>query len=110
MSENIVINIASDFSPTPGPRHQSEGDYSGDLFLEKLLRPKYKAARKTSSKLLINFDGAEGYATSFLESAFGGLAREEDFNEILSTLVFISEEEPYLVDEVKEYIRQARAK
>lgn len=109
MPDALTIRIAEEFSPTPGPRNQSEGDYSGESFLEKLLEPRFLAAQKANQRLLIILDGAEGYATSFLEAAFGGLARKHDPNVVLGVLHFQSEEEPYLVDEIKEYIRAARA-
>lgn len=107
---NQVINIAKEFSTTPGPRNQAEGDFSGEAFLEKLLEPRYLLLAAPNDRLLIDLDGAEGYATSFLEAAFGGLARKYDPNEILKRLQFKSDEEPFLIEEIQEYIREARAK
>lgn len=71
----MMIRVASEFSETPGPRSRDEGKDSGQEFLERLLRPGYEEARLSNSTLLIDLDGTDGYATSFLESAFGGLAR-----------------------------------
>lgn len=108
-AEKITIVVAAQFTTTPGPRNQSEGNFSGEVFLEKLLEPKFLEAQRQGLKLFIDLDGVEGYATSFLESAFGGLARKYPSYQILKTLEFKSAEEPYLIDEIQEYIREANA-
>jgi hypothetical protein len=59
--------------------------------------------------LLIDLDDAEGYATSFLEEAFGGLARKYGAKAVLELLSFKSEDEPLLVDEIILYINDANA-
>ncbi|KAF3980359.1 MAG: STAS-like domain-containing protein, partial [Methylococcales symbiont of Iophon sp. n. MRB-2018] len=45
--------------------------------------------------------------TSWLEEVFGGLARSEGTQKVADTLVFISDEEPYLIDDIKSYIKDA---
>jgi hypothetical protein len=102
------ITIAKEFSETPGPRSKEEGDFSGEEFLERILRPAYERAVAEDETLLIDLDGTEGYATSFLESTFGGLARVFPAEEILSRMIFKCDDEPYLIDEVKKYMRDAR--
>lgn len=106
----IVVRIADTFTRTPGPRNQAEGDFSGESFLEKILEPRYLEAVEAGAQLVVILDGTEGYATSFLEAAFGGLARKYEPNTILKILDIKSDEEPFLIDEIKEYIREARAK
>ena len=66
-----TIRIAVDFSDTPGGRHYSDGPFTGEEFREKCIEPIFRALKK-GEKLLIDFDGAYGYPTSFLEEAFGG--------------------------------------
>lgn len=105
-----VISIARDFSETPGPRARDEGDFSGDQFLEEVLRPAYVQAVKDGTTLTVDLDGTEGYATSFLEATFGGLAREFDPTEILRVITFKSDDEPFLINEIKGYIADARKK
>lgn len=109
VSQLFSIRIAEDYTATPGPRNQGEGDYSGEHFLGTLLEPRFLEARAKGEMLLIDLDGAEGYATSFLEAAFGGLSRKYGFMDVLKVLQFKSEEEPYLKDEIEEYIRDANA-
>lgn len=102
------IAIAKDFSDTPGPRSKVEGDFSGEDFLDKLLLPAYEQAVAEDGALLIDLDGTEGYATSFLESAFGGLARKFPPEEVLSRITFKADDEPSLVDEIRKYVLEAR--
>lgn len=103
-----AINIAKEFSMLPGPRYQSEGDHSGEEFRERILRPRFTAAQKAGEKLTIDLDGVTfGYPTSFLEEAFGGLARIVGIDVAMDGLVFRSGQEPGLPDEIRGYIRDA---
>jgi hypothetical protein len=109
MTTNVmkVVRI-KEFSETPGPRAREEGPFSGDEFLATVLRPAYLQAREDGENLLVDLDGTEGYATSFLEATFGGLAREFEARDILKTISFKSEDEPFLINEIKGYIFEAR--
>lgn len=105
--DDIEINVARDFSRTPGPRFRSEGQFSGEQFRERLLRPAFNDALATGRRVVVVLDGTAGYATSFLEEAFGGLARSLG-SEMVERLISVrSTEEPYLVEEVLDYIRRA---
>jgi STAS-like domain of unknown function (DUF4325) len=99
------IHIATEFSATPGPRYIREGSYSGELFRSSLLLPLFDKAVAEGKILFVNLDGGYGYSTSFLEESFGGLARERGIERVLTTLQFASEEEPYLIEDIKRYIR-----
>jgi STAS-like domain of unknown function (DUF4325) len=101
------IIIAKDFSITPGSRYPAEGPFSGQEFREKILLPKFNEALANSEKLVIVLDGTIGFATSFLEEAFGGLSREFGSKIVLNTLEFISVEEDYLIEDVTNYINEA---
>jgi hypothetical protein len=103
----ITIKI-KDFSATPGHRSREDGPFSGDQFLDEVLRPSYEQALSSKQKLFVDLDGTAGYATSFLEASFGGLAREHDIQEVLGNVEFKSEAEPYLPEEIRGYIRSAR--
>lgn len=106
----MLIKISTDFSETPGARLRSEGKFSGEEFRDDILRGKYEIAKAANEKLVINLDGGYGYPTSFLEEAFGGLARQYSPSEVLTVLEFISNDEPSLVEEIKNYIRFANEK
>jgi len=103
----LCIVVARDFTDTPGPRHRDEGDFSGDRFKEEILAPKFKEALALNAALVIDLDGTEGYATSFLEAAFGGLAREFGSEKVRRHLDYKSLEEPYLIEEINRYITEA---
>lgn len=109
MRDDIMISVLEEFSRTPGGRSTDEGDFSGELFLSDVLKPKFERALGCGTKLVVNLDGTAGYATSFLEASFGGLSREYGSEKVLSSIILISEEEPYLIEEIQEYIRDAKA-
>jgi STAS-like domain of unknown function (DUF4325) len=103
----ITLSIARDFSETPGPRSRNEGKFSGDQFREEHLEPAFLEARASRQALEVDLDGTVGYATSFLEAAFGGLARDYEPGEVLETIKLKCEDEPSLIEEVRQYIRDA---
>jgi hypothetical protein len=105
--DKIVINIAVDFAYTPGPRTKAEGKFSAEEFLEKHLYPKFDQAIKENRIIQVILDGTAGFATSFLEGSFGELVRKRSKKEVLDHMEFISNDEPYLLDEIRHYINNA---
>lgn len=106
---DIILNIAKEFSRCPGARYPEEGNYSGQEFREQLLSPKLKEAIESGVHLYVILDGSAGYATSFIEESFGGLVREGTYTlqQILDTIVIVSEEDPSYIDDAKVYMRNA---
>jgi hypothetical protein len=102
----IKLSVAKDFSTDPGPRYRWEGEESGEQFREEFLEPNFRKAIETNGYLEVNLDGVEGFGTSFLEEAFGGLARIYGTETVLKHLRIVSGEENYR-DEVLEYIDEA---
>lgn len=101
----IYINIAKDFSDSPGGRYSKEGSFSGEAFRTQILKPKFLEAIKKNEKLEINMDGCFGYPSSFIDESFGGLARElNDFN-ILDRINIISNDEPGLIKYIEKCIK-----
>jgi len=72
-----TINIAQDFYPYPAGRHEEDGPYTGEKFRKAYLVP----ALQKNSEVQVVLDGTLGPGSSFLEEAFGGLIREENFTE-----------------------------
>lgn len=103
------INICKDYTDTPGGRYIKQGDFSGEDFRNKLLKPKYIEAIEKREKLKIDLDGGYGYGSSFLEEAFGGLIRELDKNykQVLEVIEVKSDDEPSLIDDITKYINDA---
>lgn len=106
----ITINIAKEFSPNPGARYRDDGPASGEEFRQKFLEDLFKAGG--AEKIRIILDGTAGYATSFLEEAFGGLVRLDGVSReaVLERLEFESKDEPLLEDEIIGYIKSAQKK
>lgn len=100
----IIINIAKDYTRMPGGRSICEGPFSGEDFRKKILEPKYLEAKKNGDELTVILDGGFGYATSFLEEAFGGLVRDLADPDILKIRI-ISDEEPAWLGKIKSYIK-----
>lgn len=107
IEKTINHNIAREFSRTPGPRFRSEGKFSGEEFRDTFLNEWFLEAKRNGAKLFIDLDGGYGYAPSFLEEGFGGLARIHGRDAILDILELKSDEEPYLADRIRKYIREA---
>ena len=105
----ISINIANEYTKTPGGRFKEEGDYSGEDFRDRILIPKYIEAEKNNDILEVNLDGGYGYGSSFLEEAFGGLARKLP-NVRPDQIQIISDEEPQLAEDIARYISDAKNK
>lgn len=105
---SMIIDIPRDFSKTPGPRYREQGHGSGQAFREEHLVPTFEAARTAGERLTVRLDGVKyGYPTSFLEEAFGGLARIVGIEVVQQTLIFESEAEPMLEEEIRHYISHA---
>lgn len=102
-----TINIASQFTTTTGARVRSDGPFSGEEFREKFLEPLFKDSND-NSKIKIILDGTEGYDSSFLDEAFGGLARIYGVERCLGRFEFVSNEEPLLITEITGYIKKSK--
>lgn len=90
-----MIKIATDFSPVPSGRYRTDGPDSGERFREEFLIP----ALEGGGKLIVDIDGTEGYQTSFLEEAFGGLIWNKviDKADLLNRLEIINKDPDYAI-------------
>ena len=69
------IDISKHFSDVPAGRYKTDGPNSGERFRNDFLVPALHAGNKVE----VILDGSEGYGSSFLEEAFGGLIRNTEF-------------------------------
>lgn len=102
---DATINIARDFTRTPGARYRSDGPFSGEEFREDKLEPLFNNA--DIETIRVELDGTRGYATSFLEEAFGGIARKYGVAQCQERLRIVSDEDALLAEEIQGYIRDA---
>jgi hypothetical protein len=100
-----TISIARNFTDCPGARYKSEGPFSGEEFRETFLEPLFTPV--PTEKIQVIMDGVEGYATSFLEECFGGLARKYGKDLVKKWIAIVSNEDPLLIEEIYEYIEEA---
>ncbi len=100
--------IAKEFGKTPSARIEEEGKLSGRE-LRNILIPMIRQSLSDGQRFTIDMDGTAGYGTSFLEEVFGGLIRIAGFSlhDLEMCLIIKSNEDPDLVDEVWEDIRDA---
>lgn len=96
----MIINVAEEYTKTPTGRY---GELSGEHFRETILKPRFKECKENNDILVINLDGGYGYASCFLDEAFGILARQLKDPDLLNIKI-ISEDEPKLIDDIKEYV------
>lgn len=94
MTEKLIV-IAKDFSPSPIGRYRSDSETSGEAFRVDHLAP----ALRSYDRVTVDLDGTDGYGSSFLEEAFGGLIRKEGFteNQLKNKLQIISNRISYRV-------------
>jgi len=98
----VLIRISEDFTDAPGGRHRADGEWSGEEFREDFLES--HMGSPVGEEIVVDLDRTFGYATSFLEEAFGGLARVFGSQAVLSRLRFISTEDPELIERINTYI------
>lgn len=107
MERVFFISVAQDFTATPGGRYRTDGEFSGEQFREEVLVPRFNQAVEGSSELVVDLDGVAGYATSFLEEAFGGLVRTTARPGIVSKYLKIQTANDLRQREVESYISDA---
>lgn len=102
------IDIGKDFTDTPLGRYASDGSFSGERFRDEYLLPALKGDEQVS----VIIDDVEGYGSSFLEEAFGGLVRKHGFTakELHSKLIVVCESVAYQLYKILiwKYIDEAR--
>jgi hypothetical protein len=103
-----TISIGADFSETPVGRFPSDGPFSGERFREEFLKP----ALTENDKVTVKIDDAEGYGSSFLHEAFGGLVQKRYFTvaDLKKKLVIGCVDTSYQIynDLIWKYINEAR--
>ncbi len=107
MTQIRTIEIAREFSDVPAGRFAKDGKFSGERFRDEFLLPNLSGG----SKLNVVLDGVEGFGSSFLEEAFGGLVRLRGFSaqQLKDILEITARAKPYqvYVREIWSYIDSA---
>lgn len=89
MGKQVECLNVIDFSEYPGPRYKDQGPDSGELFYVNKLNPSFSECYKEGKLLKVILDGTAGFASSFLDEAFGQLTF--DFGESLVKEILLIE-------------------
>lgn len=96
-----TLIIATEFSKTPGARYLKDGsNFSGETFLEDLLKPRFEKAVDQKYILKIVLDGVMGYPSSFVSGSFGKLSLLKTASVVLKHIVFESEDNPLRAEKI----------
>jgi len=98
MEKQKNIIVIADYSISPGPRYCYQGDDSGEDFYHKVLNKQFKNSAQNGIALIVNLDGPDGYASSFLDEAFGNLVYDFGLSNVKKYIKIISNEEPEWID------------
>lgn len=90
-----------DYSQSPGPRYCAQGDDSGEDFYHKKLNALFADAYREGALLVVTLDGADGYASSFLDEAFGNLVYDFGADIVRQHLQIISNDEEIWKDMIE---------
>ncbi len=94
MEKQAIKLMVMDYSMSPGPRYCNQGDDSGEDFYHERLNDVFYQAFSTGKMLEVNLDGPDGYASSFLDEAFGNLVYDFGLDVVKGNLSVLSNEEP----------------
>lgn len=94
--ETRIVSVAKDFSLYPGLRHSSASDESGEDFYHDVLNNEFKLALEEKKCLVVDLDGTDGgYASSFIDEAFGRLVYDFTLANVKKYLKVTSDIEPH---------------
>lgn len=91
-----------DFTEYPGPRYDEQGPESGEKFYVEKLNPLFLKCYRDGKKLVVNLDGTAGFASSFLDEAFGQLTYDFGADLLDEYLIIESGDEPEWPRMIKE--------
>lgn len=77
-----TIVFTKEFTDTPGGRYRAHGDWSGEEFRENILEP----ALRDHDFVVLDLNGAFGFASSFIDEAFGVLVERVGIKTVRSKL------------------------
>lgn len=101
----VTIDLARDFSRTPGGRYERDGVCSAEAFRREHLDP----AVARGGAVTVDLDGALGFGSSFLEEAFGGLVRAHGRG-VAARVTIVSAEHPGSAEKARVFMDEAAAR
>lgn len=107
LSRMVSLRLA-DWTDAPGGRQRETGPFSGQEYREDIVTPAFMEAHNKDAFLCIDLDGVQGYAASFLDEVFYGLAKEFGAGLVLGTVKLVCNESPETILEIHEFIHEAK--
>ncbi|MGE8526159.1 STAS-like domain-containing protein [Chryseobacterium rhizosphaerae] len=95
--DKIILKV-KDFTEYPDARYIEHDVHSGEEFYYDYVKPNFETAIQENKQLIVDLDDTAGYASSFLDEAFGNLVYDFDFDIIEFRLQIISNQEPDWID------------
>lgn len=97
------LHIARDFAINLFTRLRTDGEKSGQEFLEDFLEP----ACLANDKVVINLDGIDNYSTSWMDEAFSGFSRKYGVEIACKKIRFTATEKPWRLAKAESFIQVA---
>ncbi len=97
----MSVLYVSKYTEFPGLRHCSISDFSGEDYYHNILNEAFFLATQNKEILTINLDNTAGFAPSFLDETFGNLIYDFGIDLVQKNIKLISEDEPYLINLIK---------
>jgi hypothetical protein len=94
MEQSGIKLIVANYTEYPGPRYCSQGNSSGEDFYHDILNTAFANAIESKQKLEVILDGTAGYASSFLDEAFGNLVFDFSLKVVKDNITITSKQEP----------------
>jgi hypothetical protein len=94
MEQSANKLIVANYTEYPGPRYYSQGNSSGEEFYHDVLNTAFANAIQSKQKLEVVLDGTAGYASSFLDEAFGNLVFDFSLGVVKDNIIITSKQEP----------------
>ena len=99
------INFVQEFTDCPGGRLEIHGEFSGQEFRERFLRP----ALDVYDHVILNLDGAIGFPSSFIDEVFGVLAEQVGYDKLKQKLQINLTDDPLALKEIDDCMLAHRA-
>ncbi|KAA3635349.1 MAG: DUF4325 domain-containing protein [Armatimonadetes bacterium] len=103
----VEYNFSKQFTRFPGGRFRRDGEHSGQQFYEDVL---LKLWNEKGERIVLNLSNVEGFATSFLDGAFGEFAAQHGEAVFYKTFDIRCDDDPTLADEIRDCVLRADRK
>ena len=103
-SDIVDYRFIEKYTKFPGGRFERLGPHSGENFREEVLRPIFESGQS------IKIDASEvvtSFSPSFLDEAFGTLAKEYGLEKFKKTIILFSNDNPSLTEKMMYYVERA---